>query len=751
MTINGLPFSSVPNINLKGVSSVKGSVLRFARTSSSSPIASTDYGLYVNASGQLVFSAAGTATTLGATGGSGSIPSLDAIFQGDQTLSLGGLSTLTIDRTSSNNNILTLTNTGAGSGVLLQITNVGTGSDIAGTSGSWTISKLGAITGLTAVLAGAASGTAALTLTAGDAIISDGQLSVTRVGDNAVALTVVDNTATTASAVVISGSGVFTGSTTTSFMTITPSGLTTGTAVYLPLAAMTTGIGVQVIANAITTGQALLVSSSAAGTQLTGVGRLLSVVHSGAASGTGTVAEISSAAADETVVFQVTASAALAAGVITKLSGSSMTTGTALQLNDLDSLTDGQGLHIASSATAISSTGHLLFVNHTGATGTSAVLSEFKTAATDETVVVKITTAAMINGVALSVVGTTGMTTGSLIRATSSTAGAVTTNGVYSFALTGAFTSTADTLGAFHVAGATTVTGTIMSILGGAQTTGIALHISDAGVVMTSGSLLRIATASTGAVATNGIVSIRATGAFTSTSNVGLVDVLASATTAGTVVRIAASSAGQTATELLRVVASGYTTGYTGNVANFIGCSTTGAANVVAITTVNTTDGTGLLVTANALTTGNAAKFTSSGTVTSAGSGVVNVTASGLTTGTGLLVTDGGSSNTITTGNILKVYSNANTTDVRGLVYIHNDNTAAVGVAPITVVNDSVQGTGSKFKRAATFCGISIWVSTDGTTPNGALTGDAVGDICLNASTGKPLICTGTNVWAAVA
>ena len=117
-------------------------------------------------------------------------------------------------------------------------------------------------------------------------------------------------------------------------------------------------------------------------------------------------------------------------------------------------------------------------------------MAEFKTDATDvanPTTLLKLTMAASIVGVGLNIVSTTAMTTGSLIRATTATAAAVATNGIYSFLLTGAFTSTAATLGAFHVAGATTVSGTIMSILGGAQTTGVGLYISDPGVVMTSG------------------------------------------------------------------------------------------------------------------------------------------------------------------------------------------------------------------------------------------------------------------------
>lgn len=425
-TINGVPYTGIRNINLKGVDSTKGSALRFERTSSSNPFDSSSAGLYVNSSGQLIFSYNGTSTTLGATGVSGSIPSLDAIFQGDQTLDLGGLSTLTIDRSTGNNNVLTLTNSGAGSGNVLQITNVGSGKDINGTSNTWSVTKAGVAVFESATLSGA-GGADKFTITAGDAVLSDGSLTMTD-ADNAATLSITNNTATTASVFVFAGSGVFTGSTTSSFMTITPSGLTTGTAVYLPVAGLTTGKAVHIVGNALTTGNLLHISSSA--TAITGTGRMLYLEHTGTTGTSATLAEITSAATDETIIFKATASAALAAGVIAKLSGSSMTTGTALQINNLDALTTGIGVHIASAATAITGAGRMLYVNHTGATGTSATLAEIASAANDETVIFKVTAsaalaagkvmflsaAALTTGTVLDISGSTATTTGTLVN-----------------------------------------------------------------------------------------------------------------------------------------------------------------------------------------------------------------------------------------------------------------------------------------------------------------------------------------------
>jgi len=550
----------------------------------------------------LIFASAGTSTTLGAAGGGAGVAvSFEALYNNDQSMTITG-STFTIDRNTGNGDVLTLTNTGGGSGDVIQITNVGTGNDIEGTSDTWHFTKAGDMTANMVVFAGDA-GSNSLTLTAGDVVVSDGSISITD-ADDAASFTLTNNTATSASVFVLAGSGVFTGSTTTSFLTITPSGLTTGTAVYLVTAGLTTGIGLHVVANAVTTGQAVLIASSVGTTVLTTTGRLFKVDHTGTATSTGTIAEVASAATDETVIFKVTASGALAAGTALAISGSSVTTGNGMTINDLDSLTDGYGLHIKSTATALSSTGRLLYVQHaTSATTTSGVIAEFATAATDETVVLKVTTAAMINGVGLSIVGTTGMTTGSLLRATTSTAGAVATNGVYSFRGTGAHTSTSNvglvdiqssgmvgtaanstlvnimataaaqvdtTLLNVEASGfttgytgtmvriknpTTTGSGTVVAVIadgitsGGtavsisvaALTTGDGLVISNGTAATTTGSLLKVTAGGTGAVSSDGIVSFAHTGIYTSTT-VGFVNIITSGTTAGTTLSVTASA-----------------------------------------------------------------------------------------------------------------------------------------------------------------------------------------------------------------
>jgi len=517
MTIAGKNYSTPKNINLKD------GILRFNVSKTTNPLSndSNGWGLYVNSSNQLCYWNKSGVSILGS--GGGSTPTWETLFGADATFTITPDTTWTIaGNRATATDVVTITNVGGGSGDCLQITNSGTGNDIAGTSGLFTVTKAGVISarGLTfgaastitttagditwtledndataltigsggatsimnfittngseavvfgnditltdglftatstsntapllllqndtvttygsdssedsgvfvfssdtlttgdlirlqldesalnggyflkavetdagvavftigekgaTVITGVASGTAALTLTAGDLILTSGDATLTAgnlvltlgnltvtagnivntlgdltltagnftmtVGDASIAdgsLTIVDadqaaslsvtnNTATTAPVIVLAGSGARTGATTNAFMTITPSGMTTGTGIYAPMAALTEGKGVELITNALTTGQALLISSS--NTTITTTGRLFSVVHSGNAGVSAVLSEFSSAAADETTILKVTASAALAAGKALHISTAAMTTGTALYIN----------------------------------------------------------------------------------------------------------------------------------------------------------------------------------------------------------------------------------------------------------------------------------------------------------------------------------------------------------------------------------------------------------------------------------
>lgn len=114
-----------------------------------------------------------------------------------------------------------------------------------------------------------------------------------------------------------------------------------------------------------------------------------------------------------------------------------------------------------------------------------------------------------------------------------------------------------------------------------------------------------------------------------------------------------------------------------------------------------------------------------------------------VTTGIGLQV-DG---DALTTGNLVKLTSNSADATARYLVRIHNDHTSAILAVPLQIVQDAFSTT--VFKKVMEIAGITFYVS-NGTTPNGALTG-VKGDVCyFGDSAGRTFVCSvaGTT-WAA--
>ena len=136
--INKKPFSTPSNINLKE------GLLRFGKVQTANNFGTLDYGIYVNSSGQLVFSSLGTATILGGSGSGGTIPSYEQIFVGDQIFVTTGTTFTIRDAGTGSNDILTVEATAAMSGDIIKINNAGTGKDISGAADTWSISKLGA-------------------------------------------------------------------------------------------------------------------------------------------------------------------------------------------------------------------------------------------------------------------------------------------------------------------------------------------------------------------------------------------------------------------------------------------------------------------------------------------------------------------------------------------------------------------------------------------------------------------------------
>ncbi len=260
--------------------------------------------------------------------------------------------------------------------------------DLAGTV--MTYSALGAT-----ILPGSTSGTDALTITAGDIlltaglfdmtlgdmVLADGSITITD-ADDAPSLSVTNNTATSSDVVLISGSGTFTGDGASGFVAITQSGLTSGEALTVTVDAVTSGVG-------------LSIDSSSAG--LTTAGNLLYVGASGDFDDAGgQVVEIESAHTTGTGL-QITATAATD-GFGQVITATNLTTGAALSIDVGASSTGGaialsgsSGINHATQMKLVSATPTVgaditnatapahwsCFGRHGGSTSTGLVMTEF--------------------------------------------------------------------------------------------------------------------------------------------------------------------------------------------------------------------------------------------------------------------------------------------------------------------------------------------------------------------------------------
>lgn len=621
--------------------------------------------------------------------------------------------------------------------------------DVTGGAAVFSVAEDGVV-----VVGGTAAGTAAFTATVGDFVASSGHMLAT------------DNASTATSLLAIAGSGVYTGSTTTSFVTFTPSGLTTGTGVYLPLAALTTGKGLHITSGASqTTGSLLFVQDTGANSALTS-GTIASFDHTATAitgtvnktaqgvaitssrtTTTGTVADdwdlasvIRTSIINGAGAMTSTGSVLYVENVVTNTSGtvtdtangievvmdadgtgdgvkithnaitgkaldvvSSGTTAAGVILATANSLTSGQILKVASSATAIATTGRLFLSSHTGATGTSATLNEFITSANDETILLGLTGNSLTTGQLL-VASATAQTSGTLVSITGG--------------------------------GANISSGIVVDIEMGAATAGTGLKVLTSGVYAGSNNMVLFSANS--ATTSTGVLSVSATG-LTSGSAVLVTGGGANLTSSGKCVEVAMGAA--TDGVGLSIVTSGVYTG----------------AGVLQITASSATTGTVAVITANGLTTGHALSLTSSGVITTTGdmlaivasgattsTGVVRVTTAALTTGSAILVV----ANALTSGSGLTITSSSADTTARGLVQLTGSSSSATGLSAIRTTMS---------KQSTHFCkiltdsttGVTLWYS-DGTTANGNLTA-AAGDICFNAGSNKPEYNTnGVTAWTAL-
>jgi len=282
------------------------------------------------------------------------------------------------------------------------------------------------------------------------------------------------------------------------------------------------------------------------------------------------------------------------ASYINSLASLTLKAGEPFNSSDLTLQTYNQGTIVFNTATTTGTS--LDYTNSTLTTGTGFSLTSSNTSQTTATVL----------GITQSGV-TTGYT-GNLINISSTS-----TTGAATF---------------FNLAADSSTVGTLMALSGNALTTGIGLAIDNGTSAMTTGSLLRVTAGGTGVIATNGIVGITHSGAYTSTSNAGLLNVTATGLVGtGTVVNIGASNASQVSDTILNVAQTGVTTGYTGTAISFSTTATTGsgaklldlAANAMTVGTVASLSGTALTTGTNlALTMGSALTTGSAFTVSSA-------------------------------------------------------------------------------------------------------------------------------------
>ncbi len=401
-----------------------------------------------------------------------------------------------------------------------------------GAANDFSVGKYGAT-----VIAGNAA-TDVFTITAGDVVLSDSSITLTD-ADDATSLSVTNNTnvGTNSSLVAIAGSGVYIGSTTKSFVSITPSGLTTGTAVYLPLAGMTTGKGLHITAGTVlTTGSLLYVQDTGAACAITSsaLAYINETATTANANRTGQTLSVSSART-------VTAGAAaddfdnllIARVAVINGAGSFSEAGAILNLtntvtNTAGAITDTtNGLEITMSANG---TGSGIQLTHSATAGRAINISSASTAVSD--VLITATGAKADNKACLEATNN-GATAagGSILRITNTGTPAAATSYLIDFDYSGA-TMTNNPAGIYIHAGSSTNNGVEINGNGATASGKGLLAVLPAGAIAAGGAgLAVIAGAITPAAATSYLVNFNYSAA-TMTNNPVAVILNAGATTA---------------------------------------------------------------------------------------------------------------------------------------------------------------------------------------------------------------------------
>ena len=779
-TLNGKTYSDTRNINLRGGAMGTG-LIRWSQYPytnpgvnwSSNPFGSDEVGMYVNSSGNLVYSYLGSATTLGAAGSTAGVtPTWEKIFSFDTTFQVAGTTWTIDDSTAGSNNILTITDSGAGSGNLIQITNTGTGKDINGTSNTWSVTKAGVavfasatlatLTGSTnltlaatgagavilgtgsntvtiakavtvsstltvsdgvvtlantanstgilytssattagvnsastgavvfrsttittgtllklqlaegtvttgwylncfdsvgaasvfsvgaagaTVIAGSAYATAALTITAGDIVVSAGKINQTAVGaTTANGFTGVYNGLTTGvgmslshttsiianggSVLRVSSTGIDTSTTTGCVLDLastastagvqvlaTFSAVTTGTGINLVMAGLTSGIGFSSTFVGLTTGQGFKMAHTTS--IIADGGSMMALSSTGINTGgatnatvldlkttaqlAGTMVRVDSIQTTGTVMGIISTGTMTTTGNLLTLTANSATTAAGLLRINANGLTDGIGLIIASSATGMTSTGRLFKVSHSGNAGVSTILAEVASAAADETVLfqvsasaalalgkaINVSAAAMTTGTGIAMIDLAALTTGVGLSIAHATSAIADTGSLVRIASTGVNTG-----------GATN--GTMLDVIASVPLAGVAVKIV---TVQTTGSALSVASSATYTPAT-GIVAI--SGLAMTTGTALTINATSATLTTGRYI-----SCNNAATEVFGIGANGH-----------IHSTVSAAAPTIAVSQQNG-------ITAAAITAGGsdtAGIITTTGTNNNGGTSVLQVT-----------------------------------------------------------------------------------------------------------------------------
>jgi len=698
-------------MNLQGAGTFPG-LLRLTRGSTDPALGSGDGDFLYSLNGNLVYEAAGVTTTLGAVGGVGT--TWESLYANDSAWALTGAFTIT----QSGNTAFTLNKTGTGAGTVFELQNAGTGDDFStittrasstgviwdshhdsaspadadvifehqvnGEDDGSTKLQYGRIRFLsddvsagtedaTYQLALMVAGTSrtCLAVTGPTITVGDGATNATITTSGALDLILSTNAGTNSGTIRIydgangniellnNGSGD---------VTVPTSGIVQGgtTATRCTFAvAGTTAQGFDITTATITTGDVLRINHSVAATldggfllnctventSVLSVGESGQVVIAGSAVGTAALTltagnilmsdgNFALTSTGTTDVFAITCNSLLANNAFI-VSGSGTFTGTT-----------------TSSFFAVVQTG--------GTAGTTGYFSS--STATDSVAVVDISAAALTSGSALRITpGSATFTTGG--KCIELEGGSAVAGNYLTATTTGAYTGTG-----------------MILLTAGAATTGILLSlVSTTG--MTSGSLLRMTTSTAGAVATNGICSIRATGAYTSTSNAGLLDVVASALVGtGTIVNIQATNGSQLTNTALNVEQTTTTTGYTGDFVRIVGTSTTGDCNLIAVTSASTSAGDALSITGNGLVAGTSTlvNLVHGTSVLGAGNSMLRITSTSSDTGT-------------TTGCLLDLASSAATA---GTLVLVTSATLATGSGMVMALAGLTTGVGFSMTHA---------------------------------------------------